>query len=384
MPRHLGRSDRKPALPRLSDSMRPRRRLAILIAASRLFVGIIVDLRRVGRNVSLMTSAGAFLLIAAYLLRSGGIDSTDHAAGPPNPLPAPVAEDHAGQPREVATRAGLSGPGSAPSPSGAEPVNALDLPRTQALAEVFDSLAIAADAGDVDAACRLAWDLDLCDRQDEYAEAQEFWIDAASRHQPESDEERRAAAHAASLGAQLRRSKYVCRGLAPDQLAQAGGRMYRAGVAGHPLSMTRFALDPGFGETIELQEIDLALLFRQNAVPLLEMAADSGDVRALVVLASAYHEGEMETPYGSLGVGRDPAAALGVALAAQDHVDPRTAAGLQTRIAELSAQLTPREVAWAHDTAKRYKARIQPGTRVQLSSGFFAEAMGETCVNQQE
>lgn len=244
---------------------------------------------------------------------------------------------------------------------------------------MFEELARRADHGDVDAACRLAWDLDLCQSASQLPEMQQFWIDQASGETAGSRSETEIIALSQRVGAWAERSAAICGGLSASHMSQAAARMVQAAQLGHALSMARFAMSPPFGETLKLSQADLIVFHRENALALLERAAAAGEPTALYGLHRAYSRGYIGTEYGDLPVTRNPLRATAAGLALRRFADAATNQGIDRRIAEFAPEIGADDHARLRTQTEAFeRAFANQGPR-DFASGVFGPDIGETC-----
>jgi len=244
---------------------------------------------------------------------------------------------------------------------------------------MFEELGKRADHGDVDAACRLAWDLALCQFASTLPETQQWLIDQASGQPAGSRSETAIIASSQRVDAWAERSAAVCSGLSANHMNQAAARMAQAAQLGHALSMARFARMPPFGETLNLSQADLIVFHRENALALLERAAAAGEPTALFELYHAYSRGHIATRYGELPVKRNPVRATAAGLALRRFADAATNEGIDQRIAEFAPEISVDDHARLRAQTEAFeRAFAHQGPR-DFASGVFGPDIGETC-----
>jgi len=252
-------------------------------------------------------------------------------------------------------------------------------PRSTPLEGMFEELGKRADHGDVDAACRLAWDLALCQFASTLPETQQWLIDQASGQPAGSRSETAIIASSQRVDAWAERSAAVCSGLSANHMNQAAARMAQAAQLGHALSMARFARMPPFGETLNLSQADLIVFHRENALALLERAAATGEPTALFELYHAYSRGHIATRYGELPVKRNPVRATAAGLALRRFADAATNEGIDQRIAEFAPEISVDDHARLRAQTEAFeRAFAHQGPR-DFASGVFGPDIGETC-----
>lgn len=266
------------------------------------------------------------------------------------------------------------------SRSPALPGRALPLPPPDApLETAFDDLAKAADAGDVAAACRLAWDLQRCHRLQAQAAIPEFLVEGAARAPQGSPEEGELIAEVMAARERLAGDRRVCAGLSADRLEQAAERMLQAARLGHPASQAMFASWPPFGPDLSLEEAELAIHHRDHAMALLRTAAASGEPAALFGLFHACHFGEIRMLHGTVDVGRDPVCAMATALALRGFADRQTAADAGEVIRESVAILDMEDQQRARRRAAFYRARFEGLPEYDFAGGVFKPHLRAPC-----
>lgn len=288
---------------------------------------------------------------------------------------------------EPAPRSGE--PGQAPSASMATITqqareSAVDIvlpPPGAPLEGVFDELAEAADAGHAPAACRLAWDLARCSHLPAMVSLQEALLDRAAASEGGSNDEAARIDDLVQVEGWVGTGQAVCKGLSKKHLEQAPRRMYQAAELGHPASMARFALWPPFGRSLGLDDAELALAHRTQAMNFLRTAAARGEPVGLWGLFVTCHFGEIPTVHGTVEVGRDPVCALATATALRRFADPATTAEADQVIREATLALEGQDRARAHALAKLYEDVFRDQQTYDFASGAFREVLDDPCAN---
>ncbi|MCC6561923.1 MAG: hypothetical protein IT478_11230 [Xanthomonadales bacterium] len=281
--------------------------------------------------------------------------------------------------------AALPGEAQMPAPTSQSAVAAASTlpPRSTPLESMFEELGKRADHGDVDAACRLAWDLAFCQLESMIPEMQQSTIDVASGAAAGSRSETEMIALSQRIGAWAERSAAICSGLSANHMNQAAARMAQAAQLGHILSMARFARLPPFGETLNLSQADLIVFHRENALAFLERAAAAGEPTALFELYHAYSRGHIATRYGELPVKRNPVRATAAGLALRRFADAATNQGIDERIAEFATEIGADDHAMLRAQTEAFeRAFAHQGPR-DFASGVFGPDIGETCAGDQ-
>ncbi len=190
-----------------------------------------------------------------------------------------------------------------------------------ALETRFEDLAMRADGGDADSACRLAWDLNLCASSERLPELENLWIEVAARAPSDSSAFETALQRAAAAAEMSGRADTICKGLTPQHESQLGGRLLQAALSGNTAAMARIALAPQMGDSFSWSAADMNTAYRDEALGFLERAAMSGEPGALMALFNAHSNGFMLTPAGELPIVRDTEKAIAAGLVLQQLAD---------------------------------------------------------------
>jgi len=244
---------------------------------------------------------------------------------------------------------------------------------------VFDELADAADAGQVAAACRLAWDLQRCHRLEALAAIPGFYVEGAARAPAGSAQEDELIAEVVTAQESLAVDKQVCEGLPADRLKQAAGRMLQAARLGHPASQAMFASWPPFGLHVSVEEAELVVFHRDHAMQMLRTAAASGEPAALFGLFHACHFGEIRMLHGTIDVGCDPVCALAAATVLRGFADSQTRTGADEVIRESAAALDPAGLQEAMRLADFYRQRFADTPAYDFAGGIFKSQLRAPC-----
>lgn len=255
------------------------------------------------------------------------------------------------------------------------------VPRNAALIDEIDGLIERADQGDSAAACRLAWDLDLCSRASKLPALQQEWLDSSAAERPHSQAEAESAALLQRVDAWARRASVVCVGLPDDYLRETANRMYRSASLGNATSMARFALAPPFGEMLSLEQAELIDVHRRNALQFLERAALAGEPTGLYGVFVANARGYIPTQYGNLPISPDPVQAVAAGTALLRFADPNTAQWIREVLAQLHGSLPSDSLSNARSLTDTYEQRFSAQVPRDFASGIFGPDIGETCVD---
>lgn len=241
----------------------------------------------------------------------------------------------------------------AKSPISAQPLPAADTP----LADILDELSRRADAGEPEAACRLAAELMRCSHRDELV----FGLNVASilqdRSRPSAE-----ASRGDRQRATLSTANRVCAGVAPERIAEAPHRLMNAADLGHPGARAWAAIHGGHEAIRHLFDApDVAQRWREQAVRWAIESLDVGDRSVGASWASyAGYPGMYWEPTVRL-LSEDPTLSLALlryrALRAQRDGQPAQDEVVAARIA---AGLPPDAVALAESAAHRWVAAMGP------------------------
>lgn len=238
------------------------------------------------------------------------------------PAPSDSAEERTtipGTPAEVASPLESS---TAPVPQfdpAAFDRRALPAP-TARLADVYEELKRAAEAGNAVAACRLGTGLLRCRQvleQDQRRIAR--LLDTAARHDIPPAEGQAAAAAEAILGeradtlAARPGQTNRCEELPSAALTEAEDWLLAAIARGNRHAIERFLLDFRLDSPSTLARPEMVALFREEAPALAERAAATGSLAVIPELVRAYAGLAPETPLG-MALPRDLARARALAL----------------------------------------------------------------------
>ena len=170
-------------------------------------------------------------------------------------------------------------PATAPASAGLPP---MDVP----VAEIYPALHERALHGDAVAACRLAFELQRCDRLRPDIDAE-----MVNRIDPGETRDPRALAYMErQLAAMADRQVAAkdCAGLSDAQRREGFDRLRQAALAGHLPSLLAYAADGGVPANQMLQRLDQLRHYRDEAIPLLERAMAQGSAAAAMQLSMAH------------------------------------------------------------------------------------------------
>lgn len=233
--------------------------------------------------------AGAAIALALGLV--GYAWWSREASAPSDPRVPAAAPAETAQTRAPAA-------GDAPTRPVASPRAALPSQGTP-IAQIAVPLKARADAGDSRAACRLAMELLRCQHLEQAKSVQ--W---AAGVPPEESFERQGRFEAANAFAEIEIRKIQlgqhCDALDPALVAQASHYLEAAARAGEPEAMLRYATGAHHGQLGQMGYLrDPGFeRWRRDSPGMLLRAAQSGDIRAVNLLAQAY--GSNGSPFAGL------------------------------------------------------------------------------------
>jgi hypothetical protein len=294
---------------------------------------------------------------------------------PPSSPPDPGTEATAA----TAPTAGGAPAAAAPPPVGAlptTPVTPAPLPSLAApLALVIDELRTRSEAGDRDAACRLAAELAACSQASDLRADYDRWL--AQRHSmlarlTDEGAKRRMATETENQMEQreslIDNLSSHCEGTpatTPDQIA---AQWRHAALLGSPAAMKQYASGNAFRWSNLMDSLPALAVYRAEAEAMALRVARDGDAGMLLALASGYDP--MSGRNRSLlaqSLRQDGARALAMYRHARSSIDSmppsaqdRIREQLDSRIATLEASLPPEERVRANELAQRELAAWSP------------------------
>lgn len=290
----------------------------------------------------------------AFWLRSGVAPSS--TPDPGTETAAATAPEADGEPAPAA-----------PAPDGAlptTPVAPAPLPSLAApLALVIDELRTRSEAGDRDAACRLAAELAACSQASDLRADYDRWL--AQRHSmlarlTDEGAKRRMATETEnqmeqreSLIDTLSRHCEGTPATTPDQIA---AQWRHAALLGSPAAMKQYASGNAFRWSSLMDSLPLLAIYRGEAEAMATRVARGGDAGMVLALAAGYDPSPlMNRSLLAQSLGDDGARALAMyqqLQAAWDGLPPEQMGSqrriLAARIAALESELSPAERARAN------------------------------------
>lgn len=206
------------------------------------------------------------------------------------------------------------------------------------LASNYETLKAHADAGDVSASCRLAFELNRCVQLPELRELSEHYIAQSAASKQGTPEDQADTEVAVRLENSLRSAESVCEGFHPDPGVKAWKYLLRAAKAGHVPSMVRYAVQPPLSEQRFADEAEGWAEYRKEAGPLLLRAAQNGNSAAAYYLFMAYYGVPM--PGGAEIVKPSKVNALTYAIVVQGLADGPSTRSIERAIGKLETTLS--------------------------------------------
>lgn len=240
---------------------------------------------------------GAFALLAVGWFLGRGLSPAPPASAGQEDAPLAAATGSAADalPGKTDANTTAATPSAAVAAAPTAPGGLAPLPPADAaLADVFDELLQRARGGDSRAACRLASDLQRCQRAAREAFAPDFLERRAAQ---ERDEERRESMieYLASMEERSARSESLCAGVTPQQIDHAFELQLQAAQADPALRLWT-ALNPALDAQFFVNDLERWQQYRLVARPWLEAAAAEGDVAAVIALARVHGDGRRQGP----------------------------------------------------------------------------------------
>jgi hypothetical protein len=178
---------------------------------------------------------------------------------------------------------------SSPLPAPA-PLPPADVP----LAQFYEELLDRATRGDSRTACRLASELQRCQRAAQARIPPEYLERRAANEQNERRRESMID-QIASIEVRREQTDALCEGVGEAQIANAFALQMQAAQADPDLRMW-VALNPALDSRFFDSELEQWQQYRQVAVPWMEQAAASGDIGAVIALARVYGDSRRPGP----------------------------------------------------------------------------------------
>jgi hypothetical protein len=215
-------------------------------------------------------------------------------------------------------------------------------PRNTPLVQIYESLAMRAKAGDPQAACRLAVELDRCrpsrlSALTQFLKKRESEIAALPPEGAEAATKRKYYAAGVPF---VKEQLAICSGFEDRAAIPAWQYLYSAASSGHVPSMARFVISPPLDLENLTVEPDGWRTYRESASLFLRQAADAGDRRAVGRLAAEY-SGTVPALGGAQIVDEDTYQAAKYVIAAQAFPENRDSRSLMSLLERARRSLTP-------------------------------------------
>ena len=242
------------------------------------------------------------------------------------------------------------------------------------LPERYSSLKAQANAGDIAAACRMAFELQRCAgmslRQKGLLEMRRQAYELEER----SPQRIKLEAAIETRAAELEEIRGACEGVDPIEAREGWRYLLQAANAGHLPSMLRFS--HGFGLSWSgrpLDDLDQWTAYRDNMPAILERLVATGRPEAYAAAAKLYGT----APFGQSPLGRDPVKSLAFKLAivrASSAGQERAIEEVQIRRVITEEKLDPAAVARAEALATTLAAKLDlTRPKVPVADGDCAD-----------
>lgn len=249
--------------------------------------------------------------------------------------------------------------GSAPLPPAGTPLRL-----------VFEGLRRRADGGDARAACRLAAELEQCERvRTQLAQVDDQLRFQQDRLQREANPDQRARLQqgidrfTGARGQSLLQDAERCDGVPSVSPAERASLWRAAALGGSLPALTQYAVGNAFRTRDTLQLLPQLQVYRYEAEALALQAAQRGSIQATLALAAAYspNRDSGRRTYLAQVVGADAGKSLALylqaqrAAAAEGAVPPMRQAFVERRIEGLRRELDADQIARAEAQAARWR-----------------------------
>lgn len=226
------------------------------------------------------------------------------------------------------------------------------------LAHIYEDLRHAADEGDIPSQCRLGMELSRCADYLHRRDESEL-IYRAAQARPDSVAENAAIRDIEVRRAELRPLEDVCEGIGAEQVEGRWRYVLEAAKTGDIASILAFTINPPLDERNFTDDLESWQAYRENAGPLLEIAAKKGSLTGIYWLAWAY--GGLPVAGGGPIVERDLVKAAAYALTARKFADSRSSRQIDRMLRRWEPELGPSGMALAQTIANSFEtASIKP------------------------
>ncbi|MBX3713342.1 MAG: hypothetical protein KF800_15380 [Lysobacter sp.] len=223
-----------------------------------------------------------------------------------------------------------------------------------AASPMFVQLSIAANAGDVRAACTLGMLLELCASREASEEFGRALLDGAASSSAGGRTELDIVARVQAIESAHRRYESFCASLGPAESAQSHARMLQAVRLGSPQAAVRFFLRPQLKTRSGALSLNRAADYSAHAIDGLQRAAERGNALAIYHLFMLLATGEFNSNEVALSadVQRGKAIALGRAIL--PVLDPPSAVVVREKLQTIETQASLEERREAGVWASRF------------------------------
>ncbi|MFZ5636538.1 MAG: hypothetical protein ACOY82_08110 [Pseudomonadota bacterium] len=242
-------------------------------------------------------------------------------------------------------------------------------------------LSIAADAGDIDAICKLVRSFDYCRgigrmqgvEESLYEEAAALEADGQELIGGVIEEIRRS-------DDEIMQAQAFCSNLGVSVEYELTRRLLQAADRGDVLAMNRFVFGPPIEGSSALDMSGAMHIFRKNVHVVLKSAAFHGDIRAIQALYYAQKSGAISTDYGDVKVDRDPEliAAIAQVLIEFGDSDVRYEASEHLSSSEVGSGIMS-SARSAQLREKMRKSLLRTGVRNSSNPGFGRGIPSSSC-----
>lgn len=246
-------------------------------------------------------------------------------------------------------------------------------PANLPLAEAYPALKALAQQGDARASCRLAFELERCNRLPSLRGAAAFWRDSAAKSAPNAHSQQLIA----SAEAQLQAAEAACKGFPAEEGRQAWDYALAAATAGNREARYMVAsLPPGLDPQRPENTLEGWSQWRDAIGSILAAGVADGDPRMLALAARAHRL----PVFGFQALPPDPlrAVALQMAIQMRSANAYRPTIDRDVRYAVAEARLDAAAEAKARTLAETFTVRAGP-EGIDWSRGMGVATPAEAC-----
>lgn len=335
-----------------------------------------------GEREAALKASLPLAVIALAVAGAAGYFLGERSAAPPAPVQAPPPD--AAAEREAAKRAAVTPVPAATSPPASNPRPALASPPLPPLntpvALLLDDLKKQAAAGNIQAACRVSFELERCHNIPRMQRGASGFANLAGQPGMTPELVKRYNAIAEREQARAHEVQRLCQGVSKEESQEAWRFLLQAARAGHGPSMARFASRRVLWDEDPMRVLDGLIAFRAEGPGFLQAAVQMGHPEAYEQLAFAQVNGITM----GLDIPVDRIRGLAHYFALMRTGTPDEVARLQ-RIVDYAVnkeKLTPEDIAKARVLAEPLAANLlrhNPPGSVDFSAGTFANDTGGHC-----